>query len=131
MSIVVPSGKNGISASGIIVDIIPLLPCRPANLSPICIFLFSVIKIVIEKILFLLFIFNFVIMPDIPLGICIELLAIIFWWNNLSSSFIIDVFFFLILIFPIKISFSLIFTPIFINPFFFKFFIERKLTSGI
>ena len=36
----VPSGKNGISSSGKILEITPLFPCRPAILSPTDIFLF-------------------------------------------------------------------------------------------
>ena len=43
MSTGVPSGINGISSSGKILDIVPLLPWRPAILSPTDIFLFVAI----------------------------------------------------------------------------------------
>ena len=43
MSIGVPSGKNGISSFGNILEITPLLPWRPAILSPTDIFLFVAI----------------------------------------------------------------------------------------
>jgi hypothetical protein len=43
MSTEVPSGRNGMSSSGTIRATMPLLPCRPAILSPTEIFRFSAI----------------------------------------------------------------------------------------
>jgi hypothetical protein len=85
---------------------------------------------VIEIILFLLLSFNFVTVPETPLGVFIELSWLVFCGNKVFNNFITELCLFFDLILPISISFSLIIIPVFIKPFFLKFLIERRVISG-
>lgn len=114
-----------------IFETIPLFPCLPDILSPSCMFLFSKISIVIECILFFLYIFVFRIVPLFMSLDSNELSFVIVLRNKKFIVFSLKVFSFFLRNFATRMHFPFIVIPVFINPFFFRFFKFLKFMFGI